>query len=78
MKTVIIDRVITAVFDTGIPRAGLCHTVTEPLNTVPIQGTGRNRPLIYMVSYKTRGITFTRGILIIKFVKLISTILIHM
>src|ERR1700722_13118955 len=60
-----------SVFDMGIPRVGFCHTVTKPLDTIPIQGMGRNRPLIYTVSYETQGITFTWGILIIKFVKLI-------
>jgi hypothetical protein len=56
-------------FDTGIPRVGFCHTVTEPPDTVPVQGTGRNRPLIYAVSYETRGIMDTRGYFVMQTTK---------
>jgi hypothetical protein len=52
----------------GIPRVGICHTVTVPSDTAPVQGTGRNRPLIYAVSCETRGNTVNRSILIIKLI----------
>jgi len=39
-------------FATGIPRVGICHTITVPSDTTPVQGKGRNRTLIYAVSYK--------------------------
>ena len=40
-------------FVMGIPRVRICHTITIPSDTTPVQGRGRNRTLIYMVSHET-------------------------
>ena len=53
-------------FAMGIPRVGICHTVTVPSDITPMQGTGRNQPLIYVVSCKTHSNTVNHGILIKK------------
>ena len=55
-------------FVTGNPRVGNFHTVPAPVYTVPISGTGTYRTRSAAVSYETRGITNTRGILIIKII----------
>ena len=56
-------------FATGIPRVGICHTVTVPSDTAPVQGKGRNRTLIYAVSYETRGIMNTHGYIVMQTTK---------
>ena len=58
-------------FRTGNPRIRFSHTVPAPWHTVPATGTTRTRPINRVVSNETRGIHDTRGILIIKIIKII-------
>jgi hypothetical protein len=50
-------------FVTGIPRVGNFNTVPAPVYTVPVLGTGTYRTRSAAVSYETRGIFSTRGLL---------------
>ena len=56
-------------FATGIPRVGICHTITIPSDTAPVQGKGRNWTLIYAVSYETHGIMNTCGYIVMQITK---------
>jgi hypothetical protein len=66
-------------FGTGIPRVGFSHTVPEPVNTVPVAGTGTYPTVKFTVSYGTRGTIGTRGflvLLLLYFITIIITILV--
>ena len=45
------NRTTQVRFATGIPRVGICHTITVPSDTAPVQGKGRNWTLIHAVSW---------------------------
>ena len=67
LDSLIVDASIR--FATGILRVEICHTVTVPSDTTPMQGMGRNQPLVYAVSYKTCGIINTHGYIVMQTTK---------
>jgi hypothetical protein len=58
----------------GNPRVGFSRTVPVLWHTVPAAGTTRTRPVNRAVSNETCGIHDTRGILIMKIIKIIIII----
>ena len=66
--------VLKVAFGTGIPQVGIFNTVPVPVYTVPVSGMGPYRTVLVTVLYETRGVTITRGILIIKIIKINITV----